>query len=156
MLLFIKNFLTDAWTLYPKQIVAGIAIVAILIVLLLSGCAGTQTKPVIEGPGYCTWEDAPTWAAKDFILDEDGWGLIDGYKFTGKHGLPCYAIKVDTPPADGVCDAVVVVCETGNTDDRYGPNTPLVRAIGPGAIPCDAWDGLINAIKKDSATKKGT
>lgn len=145
MLLFIKNFLTDAWTLYPKQIVAGIAIVAILIVLLLSGCAGTP-KAMAEGPGYCAWKGAPAWMAKDIISDPKKFGIIDGFEFVGKHGLPCYAIKVDKPPADGTCDTTAVVCETGNTDDRWGPNTPLVVVVGQ--VSCDEFDGLIGVIKK--------
>jgi hypothetical protein len=153
MLLFIKNFFKDAWVLYKKEMMFAIAGVVIFVLLLLLGCAGTKTEPIAEGPGYCLWKDAPAWAAKDFIMDENGYGLIDGYKFMGNHGLPCYAIKVDTPPIDYSCDAVVVVCETGNTDDRYGPGTPLVRGVGPGALPCDRWDSLIKAIKKDEAQK---
>lgn len=152
MLLFIKNFIKDAWTLYPKQVIAGIAIIAILIVLLLAGCAGTQSEPIAEGPGYCKWEGAPSWVAKDFVEDPAGFGLMDGHKFMGKHGLPCYALKIDSPPADGSCDIVVLVCETGQTDDRHGPGTPMVRLIGRG-LACDRWDGLINAIKKDEANK---
>ena len=154
MLLFIKNLIKDAWILYPTQIIAGLAIVVILIVLLLSGCHPMRRveAPAIEGPGYCDWQAAPSWVARDFVEDPAGFGLMDGHKFMGKHGLPCYALKIDSPPADGSCDIVVLVCETGQTDDRHGPGTPLVRLIGRGLM-CDRWDGLINTIKKDEANK---
>ena len=134
---------------HHKNIIIGLVVVLILV--LVFGCAGSQkAKPdwaSTEGPGYCLWEGAPSWLAKDFITDPDKWGVIDGYQFQGKHGLPCYALKIDAPPADGTCDAVGVICESGSTDDRYGPGTPLVQGLG--TVPCEEYDSLLEAIQKD-------
>lgn len=154
MLLFIKNFLSglketadEFMGRYGTYILLGMF--AIVLMVLLFGCAGSQVtkQPLIEGPGYCKWEEAPSWLAKDFIADPAKWGVIDGYQFIGKHGLPCYALKIDAPPADGTCDAIGVICESGVFDDRHGPNTPLVQGLG--RVPCHEWDGLIESIKKD-------
>lgn len=142
---FIKNLFQDVWTLYRKQVVvACIAIVIIVFALLLSGCAGQGQRFETKGNSYCSWADAPGWVAKDF-LQGDGWGLMDGRSFIGDNGLPCYILKVDVPPADGSCDVIAVVCETGNTDNRHGPNTPLVIAVGN--APCTAWDGFVESVE---------
>lgn len=119
-----------------------------LVIIMAIGCAGSQKAVQTGGPGYSTWEDAPAWMSRDFIRDPDGWGLMDGFTFIGKNGSNCYALKIDTPKADGVCDYIAVLCETDNTDDRYGPGTPLTLVLG--TVPCDKMEEFKDAIIQDS------
>lgn len=159
MLIFLKNLLSDVYAniheYFPRwyQKAALVGIVVVVLILLLGCSPATRVAPAIEGPGYCTWQGAPAWMAKDIISNPKKFGLIDGFEFVGKHGLPCYALKIDKPPADGTCDTAAVICETGNTDDRWGPGTPLVTMAGQ--VPCDEFEGLVEAIKKDEKIKEG-
>lgn len=157
MLLFIKNFLSDLWDtisdfikVYRYQIMG--ALVAVIILILLFGCAGGPAssqvaidKAIISGESYVDWPAAPPCVAKDF-LDDPGWGLMGGMTFVGKHGLPCHLLKIDRP-VDGICDYAVIICETGETDERHGPDTPLFVTVG--TIGCDDWDDMVETIKEN-------
>lgn len=152
MLLFIKNFLKDlyltvnCWVERHSLKIAGGLVIAIIL-LLLFGCAGNHAisnKVQSEGPGYCKWEAAPSYIAKDFITDPEGFGLMKGFKFFGDQGQNCYLLMIDLPKADGTCDLITAVCETGTFDTRHGPDTPLVRVVGK--WPCNRWDAIIDHI----------
>ena len=120
----VKAFLAEAYRLlnekveqYSIEIMA--MMLAFIVILLVFGCAGTNRtagSALDDGQhrgSYVSWEAAPGWMARDFLKDNDGWGLIDGREFKGVNNQDCWAIKVDKPVADGICDHLMVVCQRG-------------------------------------------
>ncbi|MBE9550519.1 MAG: hypothetical protein IMF13_00570 [Proteobacteria bacterium] len=159
MLNFIKNLyrsfiaLCDAWlqTHYLKVL---IAIVCMMILILLFGCGGSQVTnqgaaETETSCDYVTRSESPSWISKDILNPDDGqcWGMQDAFTFRGANGL-CHALLLDLPPADGSCDLIAVVCETENTDDRHGPNTPLVAPVKK--LECSRWNELKTFIQKEN------
>lgn len=114
-------------------------------VFITLSCAGVVKNELPTEPnvGYCWWDGAPEWAAKDFILS--GWGVIDGFTVRNEHGV-FHAFVIDAPQdgLDGECDHIAIVQETDRTHERYGYTAPTV--VVRGSAPCESWQELKKSV----------
>jgi hypothetical protein len=104
---------------------------------------------------YSIATHAPDWMQKDFTVDETGnFGLIDwfGWQDSGiQYHMMSMDYKDEDGKLDGICDTIVIMMESGHTDERYGPGTPLL--VGIGTVPCEKWDEMTKRIIDDLKSK---